>query len=217
MSFFLSLCLPAFLLVIFIACVASLYTEGMWGNAIRLINVVTAALLATNFWEPTARWLESQGPSFTYAWDFLALWGLFGVFMVVFRLATDFLSRVKVRFLNVADRIGSVFLAVLVGWVMVCFTTMTLHTAPLARNSWAGEFQPEKKLFRGLAPDRVWLGFMQKLSYGAFCHLGTELESNEETVFDPRGEFLPKYATRRANLEAHMAKSTTKSIRVTTP
>jgi uncharacterized membrane protein required for colicin V production len=209
---------PALLFVIFIACVAFLYTEGMWANAIRLINVVTAALLATNFWEPLAKFLENKlSKSFTYFWDFIALWALFCVFMVVLSVLTGFASRVKVRFLGIADRIGSAFFAAWIGWMMVCFTTMTLHTAPLARNSWAGEFQPEKKLFRGLAPDRVWLGFMQKLSYGAFCHLGTELESNEETVFDPRGEFLPKYATRRANLEAHMAKSTTKSIRVTTP
>ena len=46
------------LLVILIACAASLYTEGMWGNAIRLINVVTAGLIATNYFEPVADWLE---------------------------------------------------------------------------------------------------------------------------------------------------------------
>ena len=39
--------LPLLLLLIFAAAVGFLYPEGMWSNAVRLINVVTAALLAT--------------------------------------------------------------------------------------------------------------------------------------------------------------------------
>ena len=124
----------ALLFVVLLACVAFLYGEGMWGNAIRLVNVVTAALLATNFWEPVARILEdSVSKEFSYAWDIIALWGLFSVFVVVLTLATGYASRVKVRFLGIADRIGSIAFAVLIGYVMVCFTTMSLHTAPLAK------------------------------------------------------------------------------------
>lgn len=215
---------PAILLVIFFACVACLFTEGMWSNAIRLINVVTAALLATNLFEPLAAWLDGWQPSYTYVWDFLALWFLFGLFMVLFRLVTDFLSRVKVRFLKLADRIGSVILSMLVGWVMVCFTTMTLHTAPLARTSFGGGFVPEKDMLHYVAPDRIWLGFVQKLSQGAFSRPALPKDFRDEPAwqqeepptrtFDPRAEFLPKYATRRANLEAHMSKPTTKSLRV---
>ena len=123
--------LNALLLVIFFACVACLYTEGLWGNAIGLINVVTSALLATNFFEPLAGWMEKQAPSFSYVWDFLALWGLFGLFVVVFRVATDLLSKVKVRFLKIADQIGGAVLSLWTAWVIVCFTAMSLHTAPL--------------------------------------------------------------------------------------
>jgi uncharacterized membrane protein required for colicin V production len=126
-----------FLLLIFlilVGCFAMLYTEGMWSNAIRLINVTTAALLAVNFYEPSARWLDGWSPSYTYVWDFLSLWGLFALFMMIFREVTDRVSKVNVRFLKLADRIGSTFFALWVGWVMVCFTMVTLHTAPLARN-----------------------------------------------------------------------------------
>lgn len=200
------------LFVIFFACVACLYTEGMWGNAIRLINVVTSALLATSLWEPAARWLDGWNDSFTYLWDFLTLWGLFVIFMIVFRLATDFLSKVKVRFLTLADRIGGAILSVWIGWVMVCFTLMTMHTAPLARNfMWEG-FQPEQQMFFGLAPDRKWLGFTQKMSLGSFCRSGTQKGTSERTVFDPKAEFMPKYATRRAELESH--NRTTGTLRV---
>ena len=70
MSFLLTL----LMLVILFAAVATLYTEGMWSNAVRLINVVMAALLATNYFEPLADWLEGQGDWFrscTHYWDFL--------------------------------------------------------------------------------------------------------------------------------------------------
>ena len=66
--------------VILFACVAMCYAEGMWSNAIRLINVVTAGLLAVNFFEPLARWLDGMQPSYTYLWDYLSLWALFAVF-----------------------------------------------------------------------------------------------------------------------------------------
>ena len=59
------------------------YAEGMWSNAVRLINIVTAGLVAMNFFEPLARWLTDWQPSYTYLWDFLSLWGLFVVFMLV--------------------------------------------------------------------------------------------------------------------------------------
>ncbi len=194
--------LPLLMILIVFACVATCYTEGMWSNAIRLINVVTAALLAMNFFEPVARWLYDMQPSYTYLWDFLSLWGLFGIFMVIFRELTSALSRVQVRFLKVADRIGSGLLSVWIGWVLVCFTMTTLHTAPLSRNFLFEGFQPEERMVMGLGPDRQWLGFTQKISTGAFS-------CSEPNEFDPNAEFMPKYATRRTDLEKHVASSDT--------
>ena len=129
--------------VILFACAAMLYNDGMWSNAIRLINVITAGLLAMNFFEPAADWLEQQAPAYSYFCDFVALWGLFIIFSLIFRLITDRLSQVKVKFLKMADQIGSGVLALWVGWVMVCFTMVSLHTAPLAKNCLFESFQPE--------------------------------------------------------------------------
>jgi len=210
-------------------CVGFLFLEGMWSNAVRLVNVVTAALLATNFYEPVADWLDGWEYSFTFAWDFLALWGLFVLFAVIFRLLTDFASRVKVRFMKLADRIGSTLFALWIGWVMVCFTMFSIHLAPVAREPFAGGFQPEERMFLGFAPDRLWLGFVQKVSRGQFCRGLSEEEIQKKAygtreddadweerlaVFDRNGELLPKYATRRASLEGHMAKKGTRSIRI---
>ncbi len=194
--------LPLLMILLVFACVATCYAEGMWSNAVRLINIVTAALLAMNFFEPVARWLDGWQPSYTYVWDFLALWGLFCVFLLVFRETTDRLSRVQVRFLKIADRIGSGVLSLWIGWVMVCFTMTTLHAAPMDRNFLFGGFVPEERMIFGLGPDRQWLGFTQKMSRGAFAKSPVQ-------EFDPNAEFMPKYATRRANLESHIAATDT--------
>ncbi len=195
-----TLLLPGLLFLIFAAAIACLYTEGMWGNGVRLINVVTSALLAVNFFEPTADWLEGMMDTYTYMCDFLALWLVFGICMIVFRLITDRLSRVKVRFLKIADQIGSAFFACWIGWVMVCFSLMSLHTAPLSKNFMGGAFQPENRMIMSLAPDRQWLGFVQKVSLGAFSRSGEE----EQYAFDPNGEFMLKYNTRRTKIENHV-------------
>jgi hypothetical protein len=200
-----SIFLLLIVLVLF-AFVALLFAEGMWSNAIRLINIVTAALLATNFFEPVARLLEGWSPKLTYVADFLALWLLFAAAMAVLRTFTDQVSRVKVRFPEQVDKVGGTLFALWVGWVFVCFLMMTLHTAPLARNFLFGGFQPEERMIFGLAPDRKWLGFMQQMSLGTFCRSATrEQWKKEEFVFDPRAEFLPKYTVRRVLLQANVA------------
>jgi hypothetical protein len=197
--------LPLMMFLVFMGCIGVLFTEGMWSNAIRLINVVTAALLATNFWEPVARSLDQWNPSYTYFWDYIAIWGLFFVFMAILRTITDRLSRVKMKFLTAVDRAGSALFAAWIGWVMVCFIMFTLHMAPLGRNFLFGGFKPEDAMIAGTAPDRLWLGFVQNMSQGPFARYTAEGEGEPQPhVFDPRAEFLMKYASRRAELESHV-------------
>jgi uncharacterized membrane protein required for colicin V production len=213
--------LPFFMFIVMLACIGWCYPDGLWSNAIRLVNTVTAALVATNFFEPVARWLDSVGSSYTYLWDFLALWGLFALTTVVLRALTDSISRVKVKFLKLADRIGSGILSIWIGWVMVCFTMATLHTAPLSRNFLFNGFQPKSRMIMGLAPDRLWLGFMQQESRGPFCRTASDNEVANKTyeatgaepdaklcIFDRNsGNFIAKYATRRKLLEDYIKRT----------
>jgi len=203
MSFVLSL----ILLAIFAGCIGFLFPEGMWGNAVRLVNVILAALVATNFFEPLAGKLDAWQPSYSYCWDFLALWGLFGVTVVVLRTVTDRISRVKVRFLKIIDQIGSAFFAALIGWVLVGFTLITLHTAPLGKTFFFGAFQSSEAMFFGMAaPDREWLGFMEHMSRGPLCHSATAEQSQAEAfVFCPRTtNFIANYDIRRQAVEDHV-------------
>ncbi|HID78612.1 MAG TPA: CvpA family protein [Planctomycetaceae bacterium] len=189
-----SVIFPLLLVAILLACAASVYREGMWGNALNLVNVILAGLIAFNFFEPLAKWLEDIMPSFTLFHDFVALWLIFCLSLLVLRMATTYVSRTKVRFLAVADRIGSGAFALLVGWVMVCFTTASLHTAPLARKFLWGGFNPEKRMMFGLAPDRQWLGLVRMVSAAG-------LGRGEEHRFDPNGAFIVKYAAFRSAVE----------------
>jgi hypothetical protein len=186
--------LTVLMLLILATCVGTLYTEGMWSNAIRFINVATAAILAMNFFEPAALWLEDYASSFTFVWDFAALWGLFILFLVLSVELTNRISRVKVRFLKIVDQIGGSAFAFLIGWTMICFVMASLHVAPMSRAFLFGGFKAETKMFGGLSPDRQWLGFVKKLSRGAFSQ-------SPVAEFDPNNDFMKKYASRRSRLQ----------------
>jgi len=192
-----SFLLPVLMILILLSCIGVLYAEGLWSNAIRLVNVTTAGLLAMNFWEPLARWLEGLGDFFascTYFWDYISLWVVFAVSLIVMRVLTNMISRVKVRFLKIVDQVGSVFFGACVGWVMVCFIMTTLHTAPLAKNFMGGGFDTSRRMVLGLGPDRQWLGFTQQVSKGSFAW-------PEPSVFDADNQFMARYNNRRGALE----------------
>ncbi|MBI2823879.1 MAG: CvpA family protein [Planctomycetia bacterium] len=186
--------------LLLLAVLAAIANEGLWSNAIALVNIVTAALVATNFFEPMSAWWRTRWPGGVHVWDFLALWLLFAVVYSIMKAATDFLSKTRVRFPLALDRAGGYFFAAWVGWVLVCFTAMTFHTAPLARDFLFGGFKPENDLLFGLDPDRQWLGFMQRESLSALGR-SAPADDPEKHVFDPKGEFMIKYAARRAVME----------------
>ena len=99
----LGIALTAACVIIIVACVGVIGTDGLWHSLITFFNVLTAAVLATNYFEPTATWLDSKMPTFSYLVDFVALWGLFVIFALIFRLLTGLASKVKVRFMHSID------------------------------------------------------------------------------------------------------------------
>lgn len=189
--------------------VAMLWNEGMWSNAITMINIVFAGILAWNLFEPAAAWMEGQIKSYTYAVDFLTFWLLFALFFNILRAMTDQISKIKVRFKKPVEQTGRVLFAVLSAWVLVCIICASLHVAPLSLSPFKGSFAAEPKAgcFFGLAPDRMWLAFMHTRSKKAMKTLG------QPKVFDAGGDFTLKYASRRRELQAHNLK-TDGSIRI---
>ncbi len=190
------LILLVFLGVLF-AVGASLWQEGLWSNAINLVNLVTAALLATNFFEPLSALLIEQSGYFRYFGDFISIWLIFSVALLVFSTATSGVSKYRVRFVKQIENLGGWLLALVNAWVMLCFVTMTLHMAPLTRNFFFGGFKPESRMFLGTAPDRQWLAFVQRQSQGPLSRFTSEDDPEDRYVFDPQALFLIKYASQR--------------------
>src|SRR4051794_12613216 len=153
----------AALLILFF-CVAFIFNEGLWSAAVLLVNVMLAAIIAVNFFEPLANWFDGMMPSLTYFWDFLSIWLCFAIALVLLRLATGALSKHRVRFKRPVDVAGGVFFAVCTGYLMMGFVLFTLHMAPLGRNFLGFQPQPDSKMVFGLGPDRTWLALLHSVS-----------------------------------------------------
>ncbi len=154
------------LLVLVIAivtwCVAS---EGPWGAALTCLSVILGGLLAMNFFEPLASFLEQNvaGGDWAYRWDVIALIGLCTVCVLLFRLVTDQILPTYVMVQRTMHEVGRWGAGLLTGYVTAGFLLAALHTAPLPRDFWG--FKPERdNLFNMAAPDRQWLGFVQYVS-----------------------------------------------------
>lgn len=185
---------PFIALVIIGGCMATMGTEGLWAASIMFINVIVAGLIAMNFWEPLAAFCLKQSAGGEFFWDYFALVGLFTVALFVLRSVTDKISRQPVVFNEHVHLFGGLAMGFLTGWVYVCFLHAALHTAPLPRD-FAGCKPEDRNLM--FAPDRVWLGFTQQMSQGPFAAIPNSGDPNDPYVFDPRGEYLMKYATHR--------------------
>jgi hypothetical protein len=192
--------------VIILATVALLFKQGLWSNTLCLFNAITAGLIATNFFEPVSRFLSDLVSYMDYNWDVIVLGALFGATYMVLKLAMSRVSRVQVRFHPLVDQIGGGIVALWLGWVGVCFVCFALHTSPLAKHFLSDNFQPEDSMFFGLAPDRLWLGFVHKVSNGGgWGRNDADEQGNIRSAFDPTGEFMLKYGSRRRYLEKHQS------------
>ena len=121
------------LLAIIFAIVALNVNKGLWRNLITLINVLFAALLAMNYFEPAAEFLKSKDVTFDFMVDLLAAWGIFAAAMLLLRVVTDRLTKIRVRFIKPVDLGVGIFFSMWSGWIVACFAAVTLHVAPLPR------------------------------------------------------------------------------------
>jgi hypothetical protein len=155
------------LLVILALVTWNVAAEGAWGAAAMFLCVTFAGLVAMNFFEPLANYLQAWLPADWAVWsvrlDFITLMGLFigGVFLLRLmgeRLAPSFIA-IHGRLYDVC-RFG---FALMTGYLTIAFLLAALHTAALPRDFLG--FTPERKNFFGLtAPDREWLGLVQYIS-----------------------------------------------------
>lgn len=192
--------LTIILILVGVACFAALFMAGLWSNLLTLVNMIVAALIATNYFELLAAFFDRQESRLTYLWDFFSIWMIFIAAFSILRAATDYMSPVKVKFFVPVEKVGGLFFAVWCSWLMICFVTFTLHTAPLARNFLFDSFQPtpKDKMFFGLGPDRLWMAWVQKESKGTLSRL------SGVSPFDPKYDFIVRYGNRRHEFDQQL-------------
>ncbi|MDA0659017.1 MAG: CvpA family protein [Planctomycetota bacterium] len=192
--------LTLLLLVVFLITTAMLWNEGLWNNALSLIHAVLAGLVAANGWEILADYLTKQVPEYTYVWDFLSMWIIFCVTYAIFRATAEQLSKHRIKFKLPVEQTGRILFAIWTGWIMVCFTMFSLHTAPISKNAFRGGLKHEvgEKNFLGLGPDLLWLALVQSCSKTS---LSRTAGPDRVQTFDPYSNFRGRYAARRAVLE----------------
>ena len=151
-------------------------------------------VIATSFYEPAATAIEgiSAAASYTYLLDFIVLVGACLRFRLRFLRAITRLRSARRRWSSIlpVEMAGRSILALVCGWMMVCFVAFSLQMAPLNSADAAGGLghRPRRKTFAAVSPDRLWLGFMYSRSRPA------ALGGNQ---FDPNAEFLLRYRDRR--------------------
>ena len=182
------------LLVMFLAVTGLVVRELLWGGMLRFFNVLVAATMATAWYEPLAAlgdpFVNRIVSPFGQFFDAAAAWALFVVILVVLRIITWLVSRTRVPFPPLLDWGGGAVMALLTAWVVVGFTAMTFHMAPLSRE--AVQPTPDAKMFLGFAPDRKWLAWVRGSSInGPFAAGG-------DRVFDKDADFVLRYGDRRA-------------------
>lgn len=180
------------LLVVFAAVTLMLTREGLWSSLVMLLNVLVAASMATAWHGRLAAAAEAYLPSFVSLLDFLSIWAIFCVVLLVLRETTDRVSHTRVKFLKQVEMFGAPVAAAAVGWVMMAFTAASLHTAALPRD--VVQPTPEARMLFGLSPDRKWLSWVRNASRsGPFAVAGRP--------FDKDAEFIVRHAHRRLRLE----------------
>ena len=144
-------------------CVAS---EGGWGAVVTCLAVIFSGLIAMNFFEPLAIFLEAQFSSWGDKFDFICLVGLFALAVTLIRLGTEQLAPTNVEMPALVQHIVRWAFALATGYVTVGFLLTALHTTTVPLD--AIGFRPERKNFLSLAPDRQWLAFTQHVSEDVF-------------------------------------------------
>jgi hypothetical protein len=203
------------LLLVFLLVVAASWFMGLWTNLVTLTVLLLSGLIATNYFEPLAAYLDKPivgGPAaigslatYTYLIDLITFWGIFLVALLVLRGFTDFMSRHRVKFNIWVEMIGRSLTAIWIGWVFVMICAFSVQIAPLPAS--VVQSTPDSGMFLGLAPDRMWIGLMQSRSRGALsrgrfseaARHADDAEGNYEP-FDSRADLVYRYHSRRVAL-----------------
>jgi hypothetical protein len=120
---------------------------------------------------------EMLDGEFTYLLDFVTIWGLFVVTMVICRAVTGFASRTRMRFKHPIDPVGGPLVGLIAAWVLAGIVLASLHTSPMPKEAFGGSLVYSNSDVDSksglLKPDLAWLRFVERVTKSdAFGHSG---------------------------------------------
>lgn len=182
--------------IIFFAAFAMSVQHGIWNNLLTLMAISIGGLTAFGAHQPLVIWIdEYTDGSYTYLWDFLALWFVFAITTGLLKEIAGRLSKNRVNFPDQVDNYGGAVIGLLIAGVMVAFSMATFHTAPLSYDQFGGTFEYGTKVSEvrqsldsasALSkPDVAWLRFADStLSAGALGQTVAGLGGSAMDGFD---------------------------------
>ncbi len=168
-------------------------SEGLWGSALMLINVLFGGLIAFSLYEPLARVIDINLGFMKSFSDFTSLLLIFGVAFTVLRIGSDMLGPTLVRFTGPVDQIGRFLFGGATAWYMVGMILCMVQTAPVHKKFLGYQWQNHAVFGAGI--DRFWLGFVREST-------SRIVEWNSPRPFDASCDFILRYHDHRQFGEA---------------
>jgi hypothetical protein len=187
----------AFYGIVIFAGVAMMVREGLWSNAIMLVNIIISGLVSFGFYSPLVIYLdEKTDGEHTYWLDFAVIWVLYVAAFAITRTLTSSASKTRMRFKNPIDPVGGPLMGLVAAWALAAFTLATLHTSPMPKDAFGGKLVHDDVAAASMvmSPDIAWLKFVETMSAPA------ALGSASTDRFSARA-FVKIYADRRAKFE----------------
>jgi len=200
--------------ILFFAGVAMTVREGLWSNTLTLINILICGLAAFGFYPPIATWLDEQlSGQYTYVLDFVLVWAIFILGMILCQVLTRMASKTRMRFRHPIDPVGGPLVGAMSAWVLASFATATLYMAPMPKDAFGDRLKSanevlsreiaggyEKGQYYGRWPDLVWLGFVETMSDNDALGPPRSASSSGGNAFSRKG-FLSAYSAHRAGFD----------------
>jgi hypothetical protein len=178
--------------IIFTALLGFRWREGFWGNILSLGSVLFSILAAVGWWELLAYFVAVKFPKILFFADWMALWTIFLVSLILLESAHRFMSRVKVRFIPAVEYAGNTLAILLLGSALYGFYLFAEDISPLGDAAVAGETR--EKMIQDTIPVQIF----RMLSAGNLSGF------SEIRQFDVYGDFREQHLKRRQAIMSQM-------------
>lgn len=188
----------------------ALMSEGLWGAALMFFDVLFAAIITFNFYEPLAAMLATNMKFLAGFADTICMLGIFCASTLILRLTTESLAPAMVRYPMPLYHLGRTFFAFMGSVITVAIILLAYECAPVHKKVFSVIDYTYKPPFK-MGIDREWLGFFQYTTGKIFTSNSPNnrdpyVAFGNAKVFDPKAEWLIRHQEARPYGEGDVIK-----------